>query len=172
MEMNEEGKKKMEELEKNVESNKQLTWMSVIKTSDQSFVILQKGEKTNMLSEMTVAEGEVFTVVEESASPIGGFPKLYEYITANLKYPLEARTKGIEGRVFVELIINTDGTLSNVHAIKGIGAGCDEEAINVLQRSPPWIPGKQKDIAVRQRMVIPINFQLGGSDKKLETGND
>jgi TonB family protein len=142
----------------------------VIKTEEQSFVILQKGDNTNMLSKMTAVNGEVFTLVDESATPLGGFPKLYEYIAANLKYPLEARTKGIQGKVFVEFIVNTDGTLSDIHAVKGIGGGCDEEAVNVIQGSPQWAPGKQGGSIVRQKMVMPINFQLDGSDKKVQTG--
>jgi TonB family protein len=170
LEMNDEGKKKMEELDKDEAFTKALVSVHVIKTEEQSFVILQKGDKTNMLSEMTAVNGEVFTVVDESATPLGGFPKLYEYIAANLKYPLEARTKGIQGKVFVEFIVNTDGTLSDIHAVKGIGGGCDEEAVSVIQGSPIWTPGKQGGTMVRQRMVMPINFQLDGSDKKVETG--
>ena len=69
--------------------------------------------------------------------------------------------KGIEGKVFLEFTVNTDGTLSDIHALKGVGGGCDEEAIKVMQGSPTWIPGKQRGMNVRQRMVIPINFSLG-----------
>jgi TonB family protein len=161
LEMNEEGKKKMAELDKNPDFTKNIKSISVIKAADQSFVILQKGDKTDMLSNMTAVDGEIFTIVEESASPTGGFPKLYEYIGANIKYPQEARTKGIEGKVFVEFIVNTDGSLSDIHIIKGIGAGCDEEAVRVIQGSSQWTPGKQRGAAIRQRMVIPIVFDLG-----------
>lgn len=161
MEMNDEGKMKMELMEKDEAFKKMLVSIHVIKTEEQSFVILQKGEQTNRLADMTVAEGEVFTIVEESAEPVGGMNKLYEYIAANLKYPEEARMKGIEGKVFLEFTVNTDGTLSDIHALKGVGGGCDEEAIKVMQGSPTWIPGKQRGMNVRQRMVIPINFSLG-----------
>ena len=164
LEMNDEGKKKLEEYDKNEEFTKSLISMSVVKTADQSFVILQKGEKTNMLADMTVADGEVFTVVEEMATPEGGFPKLYEHIMANLKYPLEARSKGTEGKVFVEFVVNTDGTLSDIITVKGIGSGCDEEAIQVLKNCPiSWLPGKQRGQSVKQRLVIPILFKLGES---------
>jgi TonB family protein len=162
--MNEDGKKKMAELDKNPEFINNLKSLSVIKAADQSFVILQKGDKTDILSNMTAKDGEIFTIVEETATPIGGFPKLYEYIAANLSYPQEARTKGIEGKVFIEFIVNTDGSLSDIRAIKGIGAGCDEEAIRVIQGFPNWTPGKQRGIAVRQRMVVPIVFQIGSGN--------
>jgi TonB family protein len=163
LEMNEDGKKKMEELDKNEEFNKSLISMSVIKDADQSFVILQKGDKTNMLSEMTAKDGEIFTIVEESASPEGGFPALYEYITANLKYPEEAKMKGVEGKVFVEFTVNKDGTLQDIHATKGIGAGCDSEAVRVMNGSPKWIPASQRGKTVRQRMVLPITFKLNAN---------
>jgi TonB family protein len=163
LEMNEEGKKKLDELEKNEEFNKSLISMSVIKEADQSFVILQKGDKTNMLSDMTAKDGEIFTIVEQAATPEAGFPALYEYIATNLKYPQQARMQGIEGKVFVEFTVNKDGTLQDVHAVKGIGAGCDEEAVKVMSGSPKWIPASQRGKVVRQRMVLPINFKLNAN---------
>ncbi len=163
LEMNEEGKKKLEELEKNEEFSKSLISMSVIKDAEQSFVILQKGDKTNMLSEMTMKDGEIFTIVEQSAMPEGGYPVLYEYIAANLKYPQEARMKGIEGKVFVEFTVNKDGSLQDVQAKKGIGAGCDAEAVKVISGSPKWIPASQQGKVVRQRLVIPISFKLNAN---------
>ncbi len=164
MEMNDEGKRKLEEMEKDEAFKKMLVSIHVIKTEEQSFVILEKGEQTNRIADMTVAEGEVFTIVEESAEPVGGMPRLYEYVAANLKYPAEARMKGIEGRVFLEFTVNTDGTISDIHALKGLGGGCDEEAIKVMQGSPNWIPAKQRGMNVRQRMVMPINFSLGSGN--------
>jgi protein TonB len=68
---------------------------------------------------------------------------------------------GIEGKVFVEFVINRDGSVTEVRAIKGIGAGCDEEAVRVIQNSPKWNPGKQRGKPVRQRMVLPVTFRLG-----------
>lgn len=162
MEMNDEGKKKMEELDKDPEFKKNLIGISIIKTTDQSFAILQKGDRTNALANMTASDDEIFSIVEESASPVDGYPVLYEYIAKNIKYPQEARSKGVEGKVFIEFVVNLDGTLSNFVALKGIGAGCDEEAIRVLQASTIiWTPGKQQGMSVKQRMVLPITFKLG-----------
>jgi TonB family protein len=162
MEMNDEGKKKMEELDKDPEFKNNLIGIHIVKTTDQSFAILQKGDRTNALATMTASDDEVFSIVEESASPKGGYPVLYEYIAKNIKYPQEARSKGVEGKVFIEFVVNVDGTLSDFVPVKGIGAGCDQEAIRVLQTSSiAWIPGKQKGVSVKQRMVIPIIFQLG-----------
>jgi protein TonB len=68
---------------------------------------------------------------------------------------------GVEGRVFVEFVVNRDGSIVDVKFIKGIGAGCDEEAVRVVQSAPAWKPGKQRGKPVRQKMVIPIIFKLG-----------
>jgi protein TonB len=104
---------------------------------------------------------EIFTVVEESATPKGGMQAFYEHVGKKLKYPAQARRMGTEGKVFVQFVINKDGSISDVVAIKGIGAGCDEEAVRIIQSAPPWTPGKQRGKPVKQRMVLPITFKLG-----------
>ncbi len=104
---------------------------------------------------------EIFTVVEESATPRGGMQAFYKYVGEKIKYPAQARRMGIEGRVFVEFVINKDGTLSDVRSIKGIGAGCDEEAVRIIQSAPAWNPGKQRGKSVKQRYTLPIIFKLG-----------
>ncbi|MFN3841041.1 MAG: energy transducer TonB [Cyclobacteriaceae bacterium] len=104
---------------------------------------------------------QIFLVVEESATPKGGMSAFYKYVQDKMKYPAQARRMGIEGKVFVEFVINRDGSIQDVKAIKGIGAGCDEEAVRVVQSAPPWNPGKQRGKPVRQRYVVPIIFKLG-----------
>ncbi|MCC5922051.1 MAG: energy transducer TonB [Cyclobacteriaceae bacterium] len=104
---------------------------------------------------------EIFQVVEQQPEPEGGMQAFYQYVQKNMKYPSQARRMGIEGKVFVQFVVNTDGTIQDVEAIKGIGGGCDEEAIRVLKAAPAWKPGKQRGKAVRVRMVIPITFKLG-----------
>ena len=103
----------------------------------------------------------VFTIVEETAEPKGGMQKFYEHLATQLKYPEQARMMGVEGRVFVEFVVNTDGTLSDIQVLKGIGAGCDKEAARVIGLADPWEPAKQKGKNVKQRMVLPIVFALG-----------
>ena len=104
---------------------------------------------------------EIFTIVEEPASPKGGMPAFYKYVFDKMKYPPQARRMGIEGKVFVEFVIGKDGSITDVRAVKGIGAGCDEEAVRVIQGAPSWSPGKQRGKSVKQRMVLPITFKLG-----------
>jgi periplasmic protein TonB len=99
--------------------------------------------------------------VEESAAPKGGMAAFYKYVSEKMKYPAQARRMGTEGRVFVEFIVGKDGSISDVRAVRGIGGGCDEEAVRVLQSAPSWTPGKQRGKPVKQKMVIPIIFKLG-----------
>ncbi|MBL7856969.1 MAG: energy transducer TonB [Cyclobacteriaceae bacterium] len=103
---------------------------------------------------------EIFLIVEQTAEPKGGMQAFYKYVNEGIKYPAQARRQGVEGRVFVEFVVDREGNLTDVHSVKGIGAGCDEEAIRIIQSSPKWIPAKQRGKAVRQRMVLPITFKL------------
>ena len=77
-----------------------------------------------------------------------------------MKYPSQAQRMGLEGKVFIEFVVGRDGSIADVKVLRGIGAGCDEEAIRVLKKSPNWSPGKQRGRPVRQRMVLPITFKL------------
>lgn len=104
---------------------------------------------------------QVFLVVEDPATPPGGYPAFYKYISDNLKYPAQARRMGIEGKVYVQFVVDTDGSLNEVQAVKGIGAGCDEEAVRVIKNAPKWSPPKQRGKPVKQRIIVPIVFQLG-----------
>ena len=102
-----------------------------------------------------------FLWVEDMPEFEGGQVAFMKYIAKHIKYPSQARRMGIEGKVFVEFIIDKEGRLIDVKAIKGIGAGCDEEAVRVLKEAPAWKPGKQRGKPVKVKMVLPIYFQLG-----------
>ena len=105
----------------------------------------------------------VFTVVETPPSPVGGTAAFYEYVSASMKYPGMASRLGVSGRVFVEFIVEKDGSLTDITVVKGIGAGCDEEAVRVLENAPKWNPGKQRGMPVRVKMILPIMFILKNS---------
>jgi protein TonB len=90
----------------------------------------------------------------------GGEQKMWEFIGRNLKYPQEARENGIQGRVFVSFIVETDGSISNVKVEKGIGGGCDEEAVRVVKAMPQWHPGKKQGKAISDSYVLPFSFRL------------
>lgn len=99
---------------------------------------------------------KVFTIVEHQAKP-GNF---YKFLKKNLKYPRQAKRMGIEGKVFVSFIVDTDGSITNIELVRGIGGGCDEEAIRILKNSPKWEPAKQRGVPVKQRMTFPVRFTL------------
>ena len=105
---------------------------------------------------------EIFTIVEDQPGFPGGMGAFYQFVSKNLKYPNQARRMGIEGKVFVQFVVDKDGTITEVASIKGIGAGCDEEAVRVIKSSPKWSAGKQRGKAVKVRMILPITFKLGG----------
>ncbi len=105
-------------------------------------------------------EEEIFLVVEETAEPKGGMAAFYKYVGKEMNYPKQARRMGVEGRVFVQFVVDKDGSLTDIKVLKGIGSGCDEEAIRVLKAAPKWKPGKQRGRPVKQRMSIPIVFKL------------
>lgn len=129
--------------------------------------IIIKEENKDIADNSTLESGDVnentvFSIVETQAEPKDGIQSLYNYISKELedKYPQSAIDKGVEGVVFVEFTIEIDGSLSNVQAVKGIGAGCDELAVEVLKNHNNWVPGKQKGKKVRSKRVIPIRFVL------------
>lgn len=103
---------------------------------------------------------EVFTIVEDQPEFPGGMAAFYKFVGDNMDYPSQARRMGIEGRVYVQFVVDKDGSVTDVKAVKGIGAGCDEEAARVLRMSPKFKPGKQRGRAVKVRMVLPIIFKL------------
>ena len=104
---------------------------------------------------------EIFTIVEQQPEPVGGISAFYNYVSKRIKYPSQARRMAIEGRVFVQFVVERDGTIQDVQVMKGIGGGCDEEAIRVVKSHPKWKPGKQRGKPVRVRITLPIAFRLG-----------
>jgi TonB family protein len=127
------------------------------------FIIFACSEELDSNSEdvqTNQSDGEVFEVVEEQPQPIGGTDAFYKYIGSEIRYPLQARRMGIEGKVFVTFVVEKDGTLSGVKAVKGIGAGCDDEAVRVVQNAPGFTPGTQRGKPVRVQMTLPVLFKL------------
>ena len=105
-------------------------------------------------------ESEIFYVAESMPSFPGGDDKIYEYLARNMVYPLQAREANIEGRVFLTFVVERDGSITDVKVLRGIGGGCDEEAVRVVENMPKWVPGKQRGIPVRVHFNLPIKFTL------------
>jgi protein TonB len=105
-------------------------------------------------------EEEIFTFVEEYPEFPGGDKALREYILNNIKYPEVARTSGITGTVYVQFVVEKNGSISDVKVVRGIGGGCDEEAVRVVKSMPKWKPGKQRGMPVRVYFTLPIELKL------------
>lgn len=90
----------------------------------------------------------------------GGVESLYKYIAENIQYPEQAKADGIEGRVMINFVVMSDGSIVNVEVAKGIGGGCDEEALRVVKGMPKWKPAMYEGKAVNVQYCIPINFKL------------
>lgn len=122
------------------------------------FIACTPGE-TDSSSESSDTE-ERYTVVEELPQYEGGMDAFYSFIQNAIRYPAEAREAGIEGIVEVGFSIERDGTVSQVHAINGIGRGCDAEAVRVVKAIQAFTPGSQRGRSVRVQMLLPIEFKL------------
>lgn len=110
--------------------------------------------------EHVVHSDTIYNVVEELPVFPGGTEALMQFIAENIQYPELAKIKNIEGRVFVNFVIEADGKVSNAKVLRGIGHGCDEEAVRVISSMPDWQAGKQGGQAVRTSFNIPIRFAL------------
>lgn len=108
-----------------------------------------------------------FEVVEVMPEYTGGMEALIEYLGSNIKYPDKAKEQGIEGKVFVSFIVEKDGSIGETKVSRGIGGGCDEEAVRVVSQMPNWTPGTQRGQAVRVSYNLPISFKLDNKDKGL-----
>ena len=122
--------------------------------------VIEEYEFVPEIEEEEIVEAEIFKVVEEMPEFPGGTAKMMEYIQKNIKYPMMARESDIQGRVFVNFVVEPNGTITNVTVMRGIGGGCDEEALRVVQSMPNWKPGKQRGSAVRCSFTVPIIFKL------------
>ena len=131
--------------------------------SGESLLILAEG-----LSELgDAADADtVYNVVEQMPEFPGGEQAMMKFVAENVKYPQEAKDKNISGRVFVSFVVEKDGSVNEVKVLRGIGGGCDEEAVRVISAMPKWKPGKQKGEPVRVSYQIPINFKLADESKQ------
>ena len=122
-------------------------------------------EKQAVVEPQATVEPELF---DPQTAPEGFIPPeypdgekaLYKYLAENIHYPEQAKADGIEGKVFVRFIVRDNGDIVNVEVERGIGGGCDEEAMRVIKSMPKWIPATSEGKVVNVQYVIPINFKL------------
>ena len=118
-------------------------------------------EKDSIQQKKEVEEQELgFVIVEEMPEYTTGVEDMLVFIKQHLEYPQQAVDSGIEGRVFVQFIVETDGSLTGFEVLRGIGSGCDEAAVEVLKKMPNWKPARQRGKAVRVKYMFPVIFKL------------
>lgn len=105
-------------------------------------------------------ENEVMTVVEQMPEFPGGQDALMSFIRSELVYPAMAKELGIQGKVICGFVVDQEGMIQDVRLLRGIGHGCDEEAIRVIKKMPRWKPGMQNGRKVKVRFNLPISFKL------------
>jgi protein TonB len=125
--------------------------------ADQSIEVEEAGTGNAVVEEKTE---EIFLVVEQQPEFPGGIQEMMKFIQKNVKYPNQAKNMGIEGKVFIQFVVNSFGDITGVTLVKGIGYGCDDEALRVVNIMPRWTPGRQNGKSVSVRYSIPISFKL------------
>jgi TonB family protein len=108
------------------------------------------------------SEDKIYKFPDEKPEFQGGFTALNQYLATNIKYPNAARENEIEGKVFLQFVVEKDGSLSSVTVLRGIGFCCDEEAVRTVKSMPKWKAGKVKGMFVRCAFSLPIMYSLGG----------
>ena len=113
-----------------------------------------------VVDDTTISDDFIYNVVEKDPEFPGGIEALYKYLAENIKYPEQAKTEGVQGKVYVSFVIEADGSVTNANVIRSIGGGCDEEALRVVQAMPKWTPGMQHGQPVRVQFNLPVIFKL------------
>jgi protein TonB len=101
-----------------------------------------------------------FTIAKVKPEYPGDIDALQEYIANNIKYPKIAKEKGIEGRVYVQFVIDTKGRVTKVKVVKGVDPHLNKEAIRVVKTMPNWIPGEYGGKKVPVSFIVPVSFKL------------
>ena len=109
-----------------------------------------------------VPDDKMYDVVEEQPSFPGGQGALMTYLRETIKYPAEAAKQGIEGRVIVQFVVGSDGTVGDAKVMRGVDPLLDQEALRVINAMPKWTPGKQDGKVVAVKYTIPVTFRQDG----------
>ena len=125
-----------------------------------NFRLLIQTSEDNPVQMMENYNDTIYDIVDQMPKFPGGETAMMEFIGKNVKYPQKAKDEGIQGRVFIQFIVEKDGSIGEVKLLRGIGGGCDEEGIRVVKSMPKWTPGQQAGKAVRVYYTLPIFFKL------------
>ena len=119
-------------------------------------------EKPLIVTDDPVEKQETFITAEEMPFYTGGETERLKFLSDNIKYPQQASELGIQGTVYLQFVVDSKGNITDVKIMRGIGGGCEEEALRVIKMMPAWHPGKQNGKAVRVLYTMPVSFKLQG----------
>jgi len=136
-------------------------WIGINDTNDVTYS--ETYSEGTLLQGMQNYKGQnyTYTELETQAMPPNGLQAIYKLIGNKMKYPRAARRHGIQGKVFVQFVVDKEGNIIDTKVIKGIDPECDNEALNAIKSLPKWNPGYQRGRPVKQRYTLPIQFKLG-----------
>ena len=142
-----------------VEDDAEIEETTIASTEDQAEFV-EITDDVPIVVEEPEQEEQIFQVVEERPQFPGGDAELMKYLQKNIKYPTLCQEQGIQGRVIVQFVVNTDGSIVDPQVIKTVNPHLDKEALRVISTMPKWSPGKQRGKAVRVRFTVPVTFRL------------
>lgn len=142
-----------------VEDDAEIEETTIVSAEDQAEFVEIKDEVPIVVEEPEQEE-QIFQVVEERPQFPGGDAELMKYLQKNIRYPSICQEQGIQGRVIVQFVVNTDGSIVDAQVIKPVNPYLDKEALRVISTMPKWQPGKQRGKAVRVRFTVPVTFRL------------
>lgn len=142
-----------------VEDDAEIEETTIASTEDQAEFV-EITDDVPIVVEEPEQEEQIFQVVEERPQFPGGDAELMKYLQKNIKYPTICQEQGIQGRVIVQFVVNTDGSIVDPQVIKTVNPHLDKEALRVISTMPKWSPGKQRGKAVRVRFTVPVTFRL------------
>lgn len=109
----------------------------------------------------------IYTITDSLPKYKYGDYEFFKFIASNIKYPMEAKENGIQGKVYVQFVVETNGAISNCVVKKDIGGGTGREAVRIINAtSGDWISGMNKNVKVRTLLVLPISFKIGNYNKE------
>jgi protein TonB len=132
---------------------------------EKSFTLIEDSVATGLGNVDELEQDTQFYRVDKEAQFKGGLEALARYLQLTVKYPSEARRRGIQGTVFVTFMVDERGAVRDWEVVKGLSADCDAAALNAVASMDEWIPAEYKGVPVKSRFVILINFKLPSKDK-------
>ena len=112
----------------------------------------------NAYSQSDDADNDVYNMVDQSAKFQDGYNSIIKFVQENIKFPAEAKENNVHGRLMVSVVVEKDGSLSDITVKKGLGYGLDEEIVRIIKMMPKWQPAQHKGKTVRQSQTILIPF--------------